>query len=55
MSTFLLIFIGWILGCLFCAYAAVKSEKDAVKNGYMKIDGKFYLITPLDIGGKKDD
>lgn len=48
------LFVAAFLGAIFTAACQVSVEKQAVENGYMKIAGKLYTITPLDIGGKKE-
>lgn len=49
MSTFIAGLIGFLIGAFFFAAAQVSTEKKAAKDGFMKIDGRFYLITPLDL------
>ena len=54
-SAFILGLVSFFMGAFYFACCQVNTEKRAVKDGFMKINGKFYIITPLDIGGKKDD
>lgn len=49
MSTFIAGLVGFLIGAFFFASVQVSNEKRAVKDGYMKIDGGFYLITPIDL------
>jgi hypothetical protein len=48
------LFVAFFLGAIFTSACQVSVEKKAVEDGYMKINGKLYTITPLDIGGKKE-
>lgn len=40
--------LGFFLGLVLVAYASINSEKIAVKNGFIKLDGKLYEIKKIE-------
>lgn len=43
------LFLGFILGVIFAAWAAVESDKQAVADGVIKLCGVIYKIEKIDI------
>lgn len=40
--------VGFIAGFAFAIVGSVKSDKNAVECGIVKLNGKYYRITPLE-------
>jgi hypothetical protein len=40
--------VGLLIGYIFAAICQVTQESEAVKQGIMKIYGKYYRITPME-------
>ena len=48
MSWFFIgLFVGYVVGMFLFAAGQVNSEKKAVESRVVKLDGKFYCITPI--------